>query len=535
MKTRYAPNVRNAVVASLVVGALGTGIMVFGPGGEDGPAPAPGPAGQAMLAAGVGASRSLGEVSALIRSHEKWVGAHPDDSGAWAVLGLAYTQRGVLLGDPTSYPKAETALKRSLEALPGEKGNADAQLGMAVLANVRRDYAAAKRWAESVRARTPKQWTTYPVLIDAYSGLGQYAGAEKAMAKLSALRPGLPQTLLRSSQVAQVQGQREDAIATADEASTRSATTAEKTVAMHRLGELAWERGEPGEAAGYYDAALRLDPRHHPSLAGRARARAALGRTNEALRDYQAAVQRLPLPRYALQAGELYESLGQRTEALAQYGAVRTLAARARKSGANEELVLAAYEADHASARSAVTRLGRQWRQLRRNTEVSDTLGWALFRAGRTKEGLKYAKRATATGEQNALYWYHRGEIERSLGDDGPARRHLAQALRINPYFSPLLVKRAKAALKELGDPPPGGPRDVEGEPWDDSVIPDDDGDYPEDEESPAQSPGPRESRSPAESDQPRDVRPSGARRDADGTSPEPTRVGAAPHPSEGG
>ncbi|TFE42819.1 tetratricopeptide repeat protein [Streptomyces sp. ICN441] len=473
------------MIASLVAGAVAAGIVVVGTVRDDRPPPpAPGPAARTVLAEGPGAALSAGELSALIAAQEHRLAGNAGDHLSWAVLGSAYLAQGALLGDRTDFRRAEKALRRSLEALPGEKGNADAQLGMAALANARRDFAAAKRWAESVRARSPEQWTAYPVLIDAYSGLGSYGVAAKALHTLEELRPRTVQTLLRGSQVQRDNGRYEDAEALADEAVSRSGGRAERASALYRLGELAWERGEPKQAAAYFDTALQLEPGHHPSLAGRGRASAALGRTDDALRDYKAAIERAPMPEYALRAGELYESLGMSGEARAHYEKVRRLAAKARKYGVSEELTLARYEADHGLADAAVQRLAQEWKRGHRSAHVSDALGWALHRAGRTKEGLKYLKRATTPGLRSALSLYHRGEMERSLGQDGPARRHLREALRLNPYFSPLLVPQAKRAVSVLGNPPPGGPVDVEGEPWTtDAELPPEDDETAEDDE----------------------------------------------------
>ncbi|MGW2561701.1 tetratricopeptide repeat protein [Streptomyces sp. NPDC001514] len=463
MKTRYAPNIRNAAIGTLVAGGLVAGFLVFGPG-KGGPPPASGPAARAMLAVGAGAPASLNDLSALIVDRERWLRSRPGDEASWAVLGSAYVELGSLVGEWSYYPRAESALKRSLSVLPAAKGNTDAQLGMAALANARRDYVAAKRWGERVRARAPKRWTAYPVLIDAYNGLGDYKSAAKAAERLQALHPGAASTLGRTALVHAGHGRPEDAAATAYEALTHARTRAERAAARFRLGELAWNRGEPAEAVGHYDMALRIDAGHHPSLAGRGRALAALGRKDEAMRDYMAAVEKRPLPEYALEAGELYESLGLDGDARTQYRVVRTRAAGARGHGVNVELVLGRYEADHGNARSAVRRLTKEWERGRRSLEMADALGWALYRAGRADEGLRYAKQATEPNTRNALFSYHRGEIERAEGLHGPARRHLTEALRINPNFSPLLVPRAKSALAKLGEPPAGGPEDVWGE-----------------------------------------------------------------------
>jgi hypothetical protein len=55
---------------------------------------------------------------------------------------------------------------------------------------------------------------------------------------------------------------------------------------------------------------------------------------------------------------------------------------------------------------------------------------------------------------RSALYAYHLGMIERELEQPAPARRHLQEALRINPYFSPSRVRVAREALAALGDVP---------------------------------------------------------------------------------
>ncbi|MEJ8657569.1 tetratricopeptide repeat protein [Streptomyces sp. MS1.AVA.4] len=536
MTPRYAPNVRNAAIASVVAGALAAAIVLFGPATDDGPPPpSPGPEARAMLAGGPGAPLSPMELSALIKGQERRLQRYPDDHVSWAVLGSAYVAQASMLGDRSDYRRAEKALKRSLGTLPGEKGNADAQLGMAALANARRDFATAKRWGESVKARSPEQWTAYPVLIDAYSGLGSYAAAAKALLTLEKLRPRTVQTLLRAAQVHRDRGRLDDAEAMTDEATALAHGRAEKAAALHRLGELAWDRGEPAAAVANFDAALQLEPGHHPSLAGRARALAALGRTDDAFRDYRAAIERAPLPQYALEAGELYQSLGLTRESRAHFEKLRRLVAKARKLGVSDELTLARYEADHGLAKAAVQRLAQEWKRGHRSVYVADALGWALFRAGRAEEGLKYVKRATALGLRNALFTYHQGEIERSLGKDGPARRHLREALRLNPYFSPLLVAPAKRAVSALGNPPPGGPVDVEGEPWTDEPLPEEEDEETTEEEEggdeePSEGPSREASGAADEEDEPS----RSASDSASPSSPSPSSLSPVPSSSSG-
>ncbi|MFD7979954.1 tetratricopeptide repeat protein [Streptomyces sp. NPDC059071] len=452
MKTE---NVSRAVLAGGAVAVLAAAALLYVPelAGRT-PPPAPGPAERAAEAAHAGAQAALPDLVALIGDREKWLKAHPGDEASWAVLGAAYTERGLRRADPADLPRAEAALKRSLAVRPAARGNLDAQLGMAALANARGDWKSAREWGERVRKADPKRWPAYPVLIDAYNGLGDYKAAGKATETLTELHSGAAVST-RSAQLYRNRGWREDAGAAAADAVALAATDAEKAAALARLGDLAWERGEPEEALAQYGAALGLVPEHGPSLAGRARALAALGRTREAVRDWRAALERLPLPEYFLEAGELHEALDRDEEAQALYERLRTGA------WPGAEVVLGLLDADHGDPAAAVRRLRAEWARGHRSVQVADALGWALFRSGEPKEALEFAKRATDEGLRSALFSYHRGEIERALEDHGPARRHLAEALRTNPSFSPLFAPRAQQAVKALGEPPDELPKDV--------------------------------------------------------------------------
>ncbi|NUL25149.1 tetratricopeptide repeat protein, partial [Streptomyces lunaelactis] len=451
--------VKNAAISTLVGATLVTGVITLAPGwGDESPPPAPGPAARAAAAVGAGAPASPADLTALIGDREMWLRTHPRDEESWAVLGSAYVEQGTRLADAAYYRRAESALRRSLELFPGEQGNVDALVGLAALANARGDYAAARTSAESARKQRPQRWTAYPALIDAYNGLGDYAAAGKAMDKLQELHEDA-QTMGRAAQILRDKGWREDAAAMAYNAAATADAPAEKAAALYRLGELAWERGEPVEATGHYDAALRFAPDHHPSLAARGRALAALGRTDEAFRDYQAVLTQVALPEYALEAGELYASMGLDGDATTQYERLRAPAGGGGSVGPGQgsgQVVLGLFEADHGDPEAAVRQLKGEWDKKHRSMSVADALGWALYRAGRPKEALPYAKRATDQGLRSALFAYHRGEIERSLAQYGPARRHLEEALRTNPYFSPLLARVARETLAALGEPEGG-------------------------------------------------------------------------------
>ncbi|MEU7661341.1 tetratricopeptide repeat protein [Streptomyces lincolnensis] len=442
------------LVASVAGGAVLGGVLTLLPWERAAPrAPAPAPGARAHAAVAAGVPASLPDLATLIGEREARLRARPKDAVSWAVLGSAYVERGRRTADARYYPRAERALRMSLKVRA--RGNAQALGGLAALANARRDFRAARGWAEAARTAEPGRWTTYPLLIDAYRGLGDHEAARASLDRLRELRSG-PAVMVWAAAVYRDQGWREDAAAQLADAVAGARTPAERAAYLERAGQLAWERGDREDALGHFRRALRIDPDQRAAQAGQGRALAALGRTTEALNAYRAALAGQPSPQYALELGELYESLGLGRAARAQYDLLRARVRGAAAGGADEELVLGRFEADHGDPAAAVRRLRAQWAR-QPGVEVADALGWALHRAGDDEEALRFAGIATdATkggGVRSAPYAYHRGMIERELTRYGPARRHLQEALRINPYFSPVHARTVREALTELGEP----------------------------------------------------------------------------------
>lgn len=426
-------------------------------GAASGAAARSGPQGAGAERGHRGGAAALPDLAALIGDRETRVRVHPRDARSWAVLGSAYVEQGRRTGDTLYYPKAEEALRTSLKVrAKGNDASAVAMDGLAALANERRDFRAARTWGEAAVKAAPRRWTTYPLLIDAYTGLGDYKATQRTLEKLLELHTG-PAVMARAAAVYRDRGWREDAAAQLADAAAKATAPAEQAAWLQRAGELAWERGDREVALRHFEAAVRLDPDQREALAGKGRALAALGRTSEALNAYQVALAKQPTPQYALELGELYESLGLTQAARVQYDTLRALAAKDAAAGVDDELILGVFEADHGDARDAVRRLRAEWTR-QPGIPVADALGWALHRAGQDEEALKFASAATdrvhGGGVRDALYAFHRGMIEKELEKFASARRHLQEALQINPYFSPLRVPPAQAALATLGEPP---------------------------------------------------------------------------------
>jgi regulator of sirC expression with transglutaminase-like and TPR domain len=83
--------------------------------------------------------------------------------------------------------------------------------------------------------------------------------------------------------------------------------------------------------------------------------------------------------------------------------------------------------------------------------EVQDALAWALHKSGRDRQALRVERQVMRLGMRNAVFAFHAGMIQQSLGMRAAARADLTRALRICPYFNPVQAPIARQALARLG------------------------------------------------------------------------------------
>jgi tetratricopeptide (TPR) repeat protein len=390
------------------------------------------------------ASADLNTAISGLQTHLR---AQPKDGAGWATLGAAYVEQARTSGDPTRYPQAEEAFKRSMTIQP--RDNDSALAGRAALAAARHDFDSALRYADRALAVNPYSERALAVRIDALVELGRYDDAYTAAEHADSLRPGIP-VFTRLAYVKELRGDpagsRKVLLLALDQASS----TGDIAYVATAIGHLAWEQGDYTEALKRYGDALRASPDYIPALEGRGRTLAARGDMDGALRDLSEVVQRYPLPAELAALGEVYEVMGQGTKARQHYSVVGTWIALARANGVATDLDTALVAADHGDPAEALRAARAEWDR-RHSVHTADAMAWALHVNGQDKEALGYAKQALAPGYRNALFLYHRGMIERALGDREAARRSLTDAMELNPGFSPTGAKAARAALKDLG------------------------------------------------------------------------------------
>ncbi|NNN36545.1 tetratricopeptide repeat protein [Streptomyces sp. S3(2020)] len=388
---------------------------------------------------------SSGDLDAGIASLQAHLRSQPKDFGSWATLGLAYVEQARTKGDPSRYPQADKALKRSLEL---KADNEQALAGRAALAAARHDFEDALEYADRTLKQNPYNERALSSRIDALVELGRYADAAKAADTADSRKPGIP-IFTRYAYVHELRGDVSTAKRVLKQAFRSASTPGDVAYVATQLGQLAWNQGEYKDALTYYARALAADEDYLPALEGRARAQAASGDEKEAVRGLENVVARYPLPGPLVELGELYDERGDTDKADDQYALVDAWTALARANGVNADLDTALAAADHGDKKAALRAARAEWDR-RHTVHTADALAWALHVNGEDEEALPYARRATATGYRNASFLYHRGVIERATGHEKDARTHLKAALKLNPGFSTLGSGEARKALKDL-------------------------------------------------------------------------------------
>lgn len=394
-----------------------------------------------------GTPQPIGDrLSASIQHAQDRLRRLPADAPTWAGLGSAYVEQARVTADPAFYAQADGALDRSITLQPA--GNTAALIGLGALANARHDFAVARGFAEQAIALDPAAGAAYGVLADAATQLGDTAAATDAVQRMLDVRPGVA-AFTRASYELELHGRVDDARAALDRALGAATSRDELAFCHYYLGELAWGGGGVDGASEQYERGLAVAPGDPALLQGRAKVLAARGQVPAALEAYDLLTQRVPLPQYLLEHGELLESAGRAADAQVQYRLIAEQQRLYAAQGSRDDLAAALFAADHGDPGEAVRLAQAEWGR-RQSVFTADALAWALHAAGRDAEALPFAQKAAEIGRRDATTQYHRGMILSALGRTAEAITALDGALRTNRHFSPLHAAAAQRALDTL-------------------------------------------------------------------------------------
>ena len=367
------------------------------------------------------------------------VRARPRQAQGHVLLAGAYAEKLRQNGDAQLYGKAERLLARALELAPSDPG-ALTQRG--ALALSRHDFHAALRDARAARRAAPELDRPFGVLVDALIELGRYDQAGAALQEMVDRKPGVA-SYARVSYWRELHGDLPGARRAMVLAIGAGNGTPEGAAYLGaQLSHLDLLRGRTRLAERAARAALHRFPGHPAAEAALARAHAARGRLPMAIARLRALVARLPLPEHAIALGELEIAAGRRAAGERDLGLVDAQRRLLAATGVDTDAELALFEADHGSPRRGVA-LGRRAWAAAPSVRSADALGWALTRAGRPREGLRWARRALALGSRDPSFLAHAGLAARAAGDREAAERLLGAARR-SPALPPLLGREVQ-------------------------------------------------------------------------------------------
>lgn len=396
----------------------------------------------ALLGPSVGVEPASSSIAVL----QERLRGRPDDWRAYASLGLAYVAQARFTSDPSSYPRAEAALRRSLRI--NDLDNVDAVLGLGVLALARHDFEAALRHGRRAATINPYSADAYGVIGDALLELGRYRPAFEAFQTMVKRRPGLA-SYARVSYARELLGDTRGAISAMRLAFEAAGTPADAAWAAYHLGELEWGMGDVRAAAWWYRRGLDLAPNDLRNLAGMAKVAWAHGDTDLAIERYSDVVARYPAVEYLTALGDLYATTERPALAERQYAVVRATADLAAANGVNVDLELAQFFADHGEPGRALAAAEAEM-ELRDTVHTADALAWALHANGRLQEAADASERALRLGTHSAMLLFHAGMIRYELGEAVAARELFGEALDRNPHFSILHAATAERVLARL-------------------------------------------------------------------------------------
>jgi tetratricopeptide (TPR) repeat protein len=429
---------------TVLVLALAAGTLLGGVARESRSAPDVASERTPLLAETLRSGFAEGDTVGLVRRLQAAARARPSDARSQALLGLAYAQRGRETGDAAFLSRAEAVLRRANELDPSD---VDALTGLAGIALARHRFADALAIGRRARIAAPAAAAPHGIVGDALVELGRYDKAFASFDRMTAIKPNAS-SYSRVSYGRELTGDVPGAIEAMELAldAANGRTEAYAWTAV-KLGELHWSVGRIARAAAYYRLALRVVPGYGPALDALARVEAARGHTARAIALQRRAVEAIPLPHLVAQLGDLLTRAGRRDEAREQYALVRAIERLQAAGGVELDLETALFRVDHGIRLRQSLRLAQRARNARPSVFADDVLAWALARNGRCAEARVASERSLRLGQRDATFFFHRGMIERCLGNPSVARTWFRRALALNPHFSILWAPVARKAV----------------------------------------------------------------------------------------
>jgi tetratricopeptide (TPR) repeat protein len=258
-------------------------------------------------------------------------------------------------------------------------------------------------------------------------------------------------SLTRVAQIQELRGDLDGARALYDQALKWDSPVAENLAWLRaQRGTLLFNRGDLAGAETEFRQSDAAFPGYVHALAGVARVQAAQADYESSSELYRRVVNRIPLPQYVIEYGEVLDAAGRHDDARQQYALIRAIDQLYQANGVDTDLQMSLYAADHepdltgwlARAQGLVQRLPTIY--------AADALAWTLYRTGDAAGAEASILDALRLGTREPLLFFHAGMIALARGDRARALDYLEQMHALNPRFSVYHAETAARALDQL-------------------------------------------------------------------------------------
>jgi tetratricopeptide (TPR) repeat protein len=317
--------------------------------------------------------------------------------------------------------------------------------GLVLLNN--HEFAKARDLAKQMLERDADDALSWGTKSDAELELGDTAAAIESAQRMMDLKPNLP-SYGRAAHLRWLQGDIQGAkrlYELAIASGTGQRDPEPRAWMIVQAAWLFWHEGDYAGAAAGFELAMNTMPEYAPALEGR-------GRTELARGNYAAAVSWLERARKAKPSVETSAYLGDAYALQGNDVQAKQMYEEAERAGKQHEpRSLAAFYTSHDRNPEAALAMARSEYALRKDVISKDVMAFALYRNGRLDEAEKLARQVLATGTLDAKFLYHAGLIQSAAATDeasrAQGRKRIAEALRRNPGFDPILTRASERPL----------------------------------------------------------------------------------------
>ena len=389
-----------------------------------------------------------------IRFYADRARADPESAINRSILAGLYLQRCRETGDIADAQRAELTARESLGIRSRRNTAAYNMLALSLFAQHRFPEAASV--ARAVFASMPEDPQAVSTLAEIETESGDMKKASSHLVSLRKLSPDSPYTAALAARVDELRGLLPEAqklLEIAARKADRSTDLPRENVAWFhfRAGNIRAMRGDASGAHTAYADALAWYPQDYKTMLALAKLDAGMGRWTDAITYACQSADVVPMPETIGLLQDCYAATGDRANANASRELWEAMRRLSRAEGAIYDRQRAMYCADHGVHLNEALGLARHELSIRKDVYAYDTFGWVSFNCGHFQDALTALNTAIATGAQDSLLYFHRGEIEAALHRNDAARQDLTRALALNPYFHPTGPGVARATLARLG------------------------------------------------------------------------------------